>query len=173
MGDRTLEKFKVEYEKLHKALIKSHESEKRLMQKCRELNAELVANSAKVQTALKLGQEDQNTIASLRKELERAWKISDASLEKEQSAKEAIQSLKQEIANLTKLVEQGAGLTIGQEQNVNELVKNRDELIHEKDRLIDEVVKLREVLEDAQTKNLDYEKKIEEANNTISQVFKK
>ena len=67
MGDRTLEKFKVEYEKLHKALIKSHESEKRLMQKCRELNAELVANSAKVQTALKLGQEDQNTIASLRK----------------------------------------------------------------------------------------------------------
>ena len=67
MGDRSLEKFKVEYEKLHKALIKSHESEKRLMQKCRELNAELVANSAKVQTALKLGQEDQNTIASLRK----------------------------------------------------------------------------------------------------------
>jgi len=67
MGDRSLEKFKTEYEKLHKALIKSHESEKRLMQKCRELNAELVANSAKVQTALKLGQEDQNTIASLKK----------------------------------------------------------------------------------------------------------
>ena len=67
LGDKSLEKFKIEYEKLHKALVKSHESEKRLMQKCRELNAELVANSAKVQTALKLGQEDQNTIASLRK----------------------------------------------------------------------------------------------------------
>lgn len=170
MGDRTLEKFKVEYEKLHKALIKSHESEKRLMQKCRELNAELVANSAKVQTALKLGQEDQNTIASLRKELERAWKISDASLEKEQSAKEAIQSLKQEISNLTKLVEQGAGLTMGQEQNVNELVKTRDDLLNEKDKLLDEIVKLREVLETSQSKNLDYEKKIEEANNTISQL---
>jgi len=39
----------------------------------------------------------------LLKELERAWKVSDTSLEKEQSAKEAIQSLKQEIANLTKL----------------------------------------------------------------------
>lgn len=170
MGDRTLEKFKVEYEKLHKALIKSHESEKRLMQKCRELNAELVANSAKVQTALKLGQEDQNTIASLRKELERAWKISDASLEKEQSAKEAIQSLKQEISNLTKLVEQGAGLTMGQEQNVNELVKTRDDLLNEKDKLLDEIVKLREVLETSQSKNLDFEKKIEEANNTISQL---
>lgn len=106
----------------------------------------------------------------LLKELERAWKLSDQSLEKEQSAKEAIQSLKQEIANLTKLVEQGAGLTIGQEQNVNELVKSRDDLIAEKDKLLDEIVKLRTHLEDAQMKNLDLEKKFEEANNTISQV---
>ena len=67
MGDRSLEKFRVEYEKLHRALKKSHESEKRLMQKCRELNAEIVANSAKVATALKLSQEDQATIASLKK----------------------------------------------------------------------------------------------------------
>ena len=67
MGDRSLEKFRVEYEKLHRALKKSHDSEKRLMQKCRELNAEIVANSAKVATALKLSQEDQTTIASLKK----------------------------------------------------------------------------------------------------------
>ena len=67
MGDKSLEKFRIEYEKLHRALKKSHESEKRLMQKCRELNAEIVANAAKVQTALKLSQEDQTTIASLKK----------------------------------------------------------------------------------------------------------
>ena len=65
--NRSLEKFRVEYEKLHKALKKSHESEKRLMQKCRELNAEIVSNSAKVSTALKLSQEDQTTIAQLKK----------------------------------------------------------------------------------------------------------
>ena len=67
MGDRSLEKFRVEYEKLHRALKKSHESEKRLMQKCRELNAEIVAHSAKVATALKLSSEDQATIGSLKK----------------------------------------------------------------------------------------------------------
>jgi hypothetical protein len=67
MGDRSLEKFKIEYEKLHKALLKSHESEKRLMQKCRELNAEMVANSAKVQAALKLSTDDANTIGSMKK----------------------------------------------------------------------------------------------------------
>ena len=43
----------------HRALKKSHESEKRLIKKCRELNQEIVANAAKVQTALKLSQEDQ------------------------------------------------------------------------------------------------------------------
>ena len=67
MGDQNLEKFRAEYEKLHRALLKSHESEKRLMQKCRELNAEIVANSAKVSTALKLSQEDQATIQNLKK----------------------------------------------------------------------------------------------------------
>ena len=61
-------------------------------------------------------------------------------------------------------------MTIGQEQNVNELVRNRDELIGEKDRLLDELVKLRSQLEDTQLKHLDLEKKFEEANNTISQV---
>ena len=67
---RSLEKFRVEYEKLHRALKKSHESEKRLMAKCRELNADIVSNAAKMQTALKLSQEDQATIASLKK----VWK---------------------------------------------------------------------------------------------------
>ena len=170
LGDRSLEKFRVEYEKLHKALIKSHESEKRLMQKCRELNAELVANSAKVQTALKLGQEDQNTIASLKKELEKAWKVSDATVEKEQTAKDTIQALKQEIVNLTKLVEQGAGLTYGQEQNVNELMKVRDELTQERDKLLDDLVKLRSNFEEALVRQNELEKKYDEANNAINQV---
>lgn len=62
-----MEKFRVEYEKLHRALKKSHDSEKRLMAKCRELNADIVSNAAKMQTALKLSQEDQASIASLKK----------------------------------------------------------------------------------------------------------
>ena len=75
VGDKSLERFRQEYEKLHRALKKSHESEKRLIKKCRELNAEIVSNASKVQTALKLSQEDQNTIASLKREIEKAWKM--------------------------------------------------------------------------------------------------
>jgi chromosome segregation ATPase len=115
MGDQSLEKFRVEYEKLHQALKKSHESEKRLMQKCRELNAEIVTNSAKVTTALKLSQEDKGTISSLKQEIEKLWKMVDAAHEKESKARDTINQLKLEIANLTKLVEQGAGLSVGQD----------------------------------------------------------
>jgi chromosome segregation ATPase len=133
VGDKSLERFRVEYEKLHRALKKSHESEKRLIKKCRELNQEIVANAAKVQTALKLSQEDQNTIASLKREIEKAWKMVDAAHEKEGRAKETIQQLKHEIQNLSRLVEQGAGLSIGQENTVNELMKVKQELAKERD----------------------------------------
>ena len=42
-------KFKEEYEKVFGALVNSNDSEKKLIQKCRDLNAEIVANAAKVQ----------------------------------------------------------------------------------------------------------------------------
>ena len=102
--------------------------------------------------------------------MEKAWKVSDSSQEKEQTAKETIQSLKLEIANLTKLVEQGAGLTSGQENNVNELMKSKDELTAERDKLLDELIKNRSLLDESQAKEVDLEKKIEEANNQVSQV---
>ncbi|RXM29358.1 Cilia- and flagella-associated protein 58 [Acipenser ruthenus] len=170
MGDKSLEKFRVEYEKLHKALKKSHESEKRLMSKCRELNSEIVSNSVKVATALKLSQEDQTTIASLKKEIEKAWKMVDAAHEKEQRAKETIHALKQEIANLTKLVEQGAGLSMGQEHSVKDLLKIKDELTKERDELLTEVVNLRDGLTQATAKQQEIEAWKEEVSENMTQL---
>ncbi|MGH0129389.1 UNVERIFIED_CONTAM: hypothetical protein FKN15_024118, partial [Acipenser sinensis] len=170
MGDKSLEKFRVEYEKLHKALKKSHESEKRLMSKCRELNSEIVSNSVKVATALKLSQEDQTTIASLKKEIEKAWKMVDAAHEKEQRAKETIHALKQEIANLTKLVEQGAGLSVGQEHSVKDLLKIKDDLTKERDELLTEVVNLRDGLTQATAKQQEIEAWKEEVSENMTQL---
>lgn len=109
------------------------DNEKRLIKKCRELNAEIVANAAKVQTALKLSEEDQSTISALKKEIEKAWKMVDASHEKEARAKETIQQLKLEISNLTRLVEQGAGMSLGEESTVNDLLRQKEELVRELD----------------------------------------
>jgi hypothetical protein len=92
-----------------------------------------VSNAGKVQTALKLSQEDQDTIASLKREIEKAWKMVDASHDKEGRAKEMISALKSEIANLSRLVEQGAGMSAGQEQQVNDLLAEKDRLTAERD----------------------------------------
>lgn len=142
IGDKSLEHFRLEYEKLHRALKKSHESEKRLIKKCRELNAEIVSNATKVTTALNLSKEDQATIQNLKKEIERAWKMVEASHEKEQRAKETIHNLKVEIANLSHLVEQGAGLSVNQENTVNSLIAQRDELLKNRDKLEAQVTTL-------------------------------
>eukprot|EP00605_Chrysophyceae_sp_TOSAG23-4_P002393 GSChrysophyteH1.ASY1.ANO1.2649.1 assembled CDS len=128
MGDQSLERFRLEYEKLHRALKKSHEQEKRLVKKCRELNSEILNNQAKIKTALRLSQEDQKTISHLQKEMEKTWKLVYAAQEKETRGKETIQALKEEMANLSKLVERGAGLSINQENMVKELRQAKEEL---------------------------------------------
>jgi ABC-type enterochelin transport system substrate-binding protein len=48
-------------------------------------------------------------------EIEKAWKMVDSAYDKEQKAKETILALKEEIVNLTKLVEQGSGLSMDQD----------------------------------------------------------
>lgn len=143
-GSEGMDKFREQFEKLHKALKKSHDGEKRLMQKCRELNAEIVANSAKVATALKLSQDDQHTITELKKELDRVWKMADQANEKETRARETIQDLRLEVINLSKLVEQGANLTMGQEHSVNGLLKIKEDLTKEREDHLKEIAKLQE-----------------------------
>jgi len=128
MGDQSLERFRLEYEKLHRALKKSHEQEKRLVKKCRELNSEILNNQAKIKTALRLSQEDQKTISHLQKEMEKTWKLVYAAQEKETRGKETISALKEEMTNLSKLVERGAGLSINQENMVKELRQAKEEL---------------------------------------------
>jgi hypothetical protein len=98
--DESLEKFRIEYEKLHRALKKSHEQEKRLVKKCRELNTEILSNQAKIKTALRLSQDDQKTIAHLQKEMEKTWKVVYSSQEKESKSKETIANLREEMVNL-------------------------------------------------------------------------
>ncbi|EGW12677.1 Coiled-coil domain-containing protein 147 [Cricetulus griseus] len=148
---------------------KSYDNEKRLMAKCRELNAEIVVNSAKVATALKLSQDDQTTIASLKKEIEKAWKMVDSAYDKEQKAKETILALKEEIVNLTKLVEQGSGLSMDQDSNIRDLLKFKEEVTKERDQLLSEVVKLRENLVQTTEQQQETERAKEDAQQTINQ----
>ena len=51
------------------------------------------------------------------KEIEKAWKMVDAAHDKETRARETIMALKEEISNLTTLVEHSNGINNGHEYN--------------------------------------------------------
>lgn len=67
VGEKNLQKFRVEYEKLFTVLKRSHENEKRLMTKCRELKAEISSNSSKIMLIVKQCQEAETSNVSLKK----------------------------------------------------------------------------------------------------------
>ena len=48
-----------------------------------------------------------------------------------------------EIANLTRLVEQGSGLAMGEESTLNDLLKQKEDLIRERDQQVDQIMSLR------------------------------
>jgi chromosome segregation ATPase len=134
-AEDNLERFRMEYEKLHRALRKSHDSEKRLIKRCQDLTKDATEIAVRVQQALKLAQDDESTVVGLRKEIEKAWHMVDSAHEKELRAKDTIQTLNREVARLTQLVEQGAGLTLGQETTVQDLIEEKQQFIKERDSL--------------------------------------
>ena len=136
MGDKNLDGFKVEYEKLHQALKNSHEAEKRLVKKCRELNNDITTNASKVQAALKVAQDEQQLIMQMKKDIERAWKTVEASHEKESNMKQQIQTLRAGIAELNESIEQGSGMTSTQDSTIVELGRQRDELQTQREELV-------------------------------------
>ena len=128
VGEKSMERFRTEYEKLHRALKTSYESEKRLVKRCKELNDTIVGNATRVKAALKLTQEDSSTITVLKREVDRAWRLVEQAKEKEEKARKIIQDLKGEIAHLHKIVEQGSGLTFSQDNNVQQMLQQKQAL---------------------------------------------
>ncbi|OMJ91271.1 hypothetical protein SteCoe_6252 [Stentor coeruleus] len=132
-GDQTLEKFRQDYEKLHRTLKRSHEIEKRLIKKCKDLNRDIQVNARNVQEALKMAQKDSDEIKKLKNEVEQAWKLVDHHNEMEQRSKQTIQNLKQELHKLGKIVEQGAGIAVDQKTTINDLLQEKQNLLKERE----------------------------------------
>ena len=130
-GDKQLEHFHREYEKHYRILLASHENEKKLIKKCKELNTHITESTLKVQQAFRLSQEENENIRSFQADLDRAVKTLENFKLKEENAKKTISSLREEIEKLGQIVEQGSGLAIGQDSTVNDLIRSKEELSKE------------------------------------------
>ncbi|RNF01059.1 flagellar associated protein [Trypanosoma rangeli] len=143
--------FRDEYENLYRALVNSHESEKRLVRRCQQMTQELMSNAAKMQAAVKLSQGDHSTIEALKKEIEKAWRMVDTANEKDARAKETIKTLKEEVFSLQEIVENGTELTSTQTATLEELKLEKKRMQSEYDDLVKQMETLtRETLETGQ-----------------------
>ncbi|KAJ1569721.1 hypothetical protein HK405_004919 [Cladochytrium tenue] len=107
-GGAAIVRIRQEYEKLHKLFLQSRRNEQALVKRCRDFSNELTANAAKVQAALRLSQNDRAVIMSLKKEVKKAWKMVEASSEKESRSAEAIARLKIEVDGLRRKISDGS-----------------------------------------------------------------
>ena len=97
--------LQTEYNKLFNLFQESRANEQKLITKCKEITSELGSNSAKIQAALKLSQNDRSQITVLKKEVKRAWKMLDSSNEKEGRSRDVVASLRNEMDNLRRVID--------------------------------------------------------------------
>ena len=144
-----------------------------MIKKCRELNAEIVANAAKIQTALRLSLQDQNSITLLKKEIDKAWKMVDGAQDKEKRARETIQRLKGEMQHLGNLVDRAGGLSIGQENAVNDLLKVKENLTKEVENAMQKVEEGNRSLEQLQQEKEEKEVALKKSETEIKALMEK
>uniref|UniRef100_A0A8C6P3P9 Cilia and flagella associated protein 58 n=1 Tax=Nothobranchius furzeri TaxID=105023 RepID=A0A8C6P3P9_NOTFU len=165
-GDKSMDRIRMEYEKLLSALKKSRDSEKILMLKCRELNAEIVSAS-KAAAALKLSQEDQAALKPLKMELDEAWKMVATAHDKQEKDSETLKNLKEDISNLTKTTFQQPESS----EDHHDLIIMVQDLTNERDQLETMVEGLKEKLNQAVTTHQELQEQREKAFQNISQVL--
>ncbi|KAK7200587.1 hypothetical protein NESM_000114600 [Novymonas esmeraldas] len=130
-GEESLGHFRLEYEKLYRALKKSHTSENEIVTQCQQLTQELLSNAAKMQAAVKLAQGDHSTIEALKKEIEKAWRTVDVANEKDQRAREMVKTLKQEIQSLQSMMHDGTSLSTDHTSTLEQLKLDNKRLLTE------------------------------------------
>ena len=132
----------MEYQKLHKTLKSSHETEKKLIKRCKEQNSEIAASSVKVQIALKLSHEDNMAMDQVKQDVDRTWKLVDAAREKEENSKKKLAEHKYELAELRRKVDSNDVIPQEQQGLLEELKQRKDEILEIKD---EKITKLKEI----------------------------
>ena len=116
----------------------------------------------KFEQALKLSSIDQKSKSDLLEELDKAWNHANLAKSKEKRALETLKSLKLEVFNLSKLVEQDVGFTMGQEYNLREIIKEKENLLFDNNNLSNQMNELTIRLKGLEEKDTDYAKMSEE-----------
>ena len=165
MADKSLDAFRTEYERIHDALVQCHTYNGHLVNHVKALNEEIIANSLKVNSVLKLSRDDQKTISGLRFEFDKAWRMVELAEERENKSKDIIEELKAEVAKLTRLIEADGAKVFGPVPTTDELERDVQGLQRELKMYRDQVQTMTADIKSGREKRAQDLKTIEELTN--------
>ncbi|KAJ3129075.1 hypothetical protein HK098_002667 [Nowakowskiella sp. JEL0407] len=142
-NDETMQPFKKEYEKMFKAILKSKDRGEKLYGQFVNLHTEFMSNQNAVEDSLKNQIQDDQTLKSLKEQIAAAEKQLEENLKKEETTKEELRLIKQDITQLSTTLKQGVGLSVVQERNLNDLIQAKEQSTKELEHELDKIVKLR------------------------------
>jgi len=150
--DPAFSQIRLEHEKLFKALKKSYNQEKRLLKRCRELNGEVLSSAAKLQSTQKLFNDDESTVDSMRRDVEKAWSMADESHKKELKALDAITQLQEENSRLNTGAENSRRHAALQESSIEALTKQNIALTEKNDQEMSQIRVLEQKYKEERTR---------------------
>ncbi|KAK2964945.1 putative Cilia- and flagella-associated protein 58 [Blattamonas nauphoetae] len=128
-----LSTFLAEYEKLYKALKKGHESEMRLVQRCKILQSDKKRAIVRIQTALNVAIEDQSMIETFTKEKEALQNSLEDAKSRTVYLRELCEQLQQDIVEQAKLTNCGPELAGEYKKQLSDLQTQKANLNKEKE----------------------------------------
>ncbi|GKT33055.1 Cilia- and flagella-associated protein 58 [Aduncisulcus paluster] len=156
-----------EFLRVFTALKKSHENEKVLIAQVKKLREKIAASSDTVTKVRDFTDGENETVFTLKAELDKAYSLLARTRAQEAQSKDVIEQLKGEIAALTKLAERGSAVSVEGGARIEELQRERDTLIRERDVLNDQITTLRSEAVDLVTRARGLEKEKLEADRKV------
>ncbi|KAJ3057197.1 hypothetical protein HK097_011202 [Rhizophlyctis rosea] len=150
--DDIFAKFRAEYEKMHRAAIRSWDHSQKMFSQYRDYYGEFLANDASKQESAKTTMADQQTLKTLKAQIKRAEEMVEASGHREELSKEELRQLRADVTNLNATLKQGVGLSAVQERTLQELTQTKEQATKELEQELEKIVRLRNSIIDMSEK---------------------
>jgi chromosome segregation ATPase len=128
-GDQSIERFRKQFQTLYDSLRQSHDNERTILQKCKELTSQLSVGMGYIKNSENLTRKDAQTIKMLANELEKAKTVMQSAQLKEERDRSKIEHLQQSLKNLKTIIKESDGVQSGRNMELQNLTKKTEDLL--------------------------------------------
>lgn len=131
-GDQSIERFRKQFQSLYDNLRQSHDNERAILQKCKELNNQISLGLSYIKNSEGLTRADASNIKLLANELEKARTVMHSAQLKEDRDKSKIEHLQLALKNLQNVIKESEGVTSGRTQEITKLRQDTEQLLKDR-----------------------------------------